>query len=161
MSTFDPTTFFENPEVGRLIPLTQGYWTIVDEEDFLKLMEHKWCVSVYGYAVRKQKGEKRIIWMHRVINNTPQDLETDHINRNRLDNRKSNLRTCTTRENQLNKGISKRNTSGVNGVCWYKRDKRWVARVWVKRKTIKLGYFHTLEEAKKARLQGEKQYYAF
>lgn len=48
MSSFDPTTFFENPEVGRLIPLTNGYWTIVDEEDFEWLSQFKWIAHKPG-----------------------------------------------------------------------------------------------------------------
>ncbi len=142
----------------RKIPLTQGKFAIVDDDYYWELSKHKWCVSAFGYAVKKTPGTNGIIWMHRLINNTPEGFETDHINRDRLDNRKENLRTCTTLQNQANRGINKNNTSGVKGIYWARRDKRWVARIKINYKAINLGYYLTLKEAKKARLKAEKEW---
>lgn len=87
--------------MSKLIPLTQGYEAIVDDADFEWLSQFKWCYSSKGYAVRR--GQQKALLMHRVILQTPSSLDTDHINRNRLDNRRSNLRIVTTSQNLMNK----------------------------------------------------------
>ena len=94
--------------------------------------------------------------MHRVINNTPDDMQTDHINRNKLDNRKKNLRTVTTQQNQRNTNLSKNNTSGYIGVYLNKRVNKWMAYIWVNYKQIHLGYFKDIEDAIEVRKQAER-----
>ena len=102
-------------------------FTLVDDEDFEYLNQWKWYFDVY--VKRKEwlpdKKIYRDLYMHRVINNTPSGLETDHINRNKLDNRKSNLQTCTRSVNQRNKGIQKNNTSGYKNLYFDSRNERW------------------------------------
>lgn len=141
-----------HPEIRetKFIPLTQGKVAIVDSEDFEYLNQWKWyCRN--GYAVRQVKDEEssnwrqRTIHMHRVINNTPDDLFTDHINGNRSDNRSQNLRTVTKAENRLNlTNLQKNNRSGFMGV--YEQGNKWIAEF--KRK--KLGSFSTREQAANA-----------
>jgi len=82
------------------IELTKGQFTLVDDEDFNYLNQWKWHISTKGYALRciwigsGHKNRKGInIYMHGEVNKTPKGYQTDHINRNKLDNRKSNLRT--------------------------------------------------------------------
>ena len=81
----------------------------------------------------------------------------DHINRNPLDNRKCNLRVVTQLENTWNRGICKRNKSGVNGV--YKHKNKWGVAINYKRKRIYLGLYETIEEAEKVRKEAEEKYY--
>lgn len=149
--------------MSRTIKLTKGKEAIVDDEDYDFLSQWKWCYH-NGYAKRnKEKIDgKRMghIFMHRLINKTPDGFDTDHINRNKLDNRKENLRTVTRGQNEINKNIRKDNTSGVKGVVWNKNMGRWMVRVWVDNKSIFLGYFKNLNDASKARLRGENKYYA-
>ena len=84
---------------------------------------------------------------------------TDHINRNKLDNRRQNLRICTAQENSFNKGVGKNNKSGFAGVC-YKQDKhKWKAFISPSGKQIHLGYFDDIRDAIKARLQAEIEYF--
>lgn len=83
----------------------------------------------------------------------------DHKNRNPLDNRKFNLRPCTTRENAQNKSKSKNNTSGIIGVHWDKRIQKWVARIKTAEKRILLGNFSNKEDAIVARLKAEQKYF--
>ncbi len=131
------------------IKLTQGKAAIVDDEDFEFLNQWKWSYNK-GYASRGitlQCGKYGRIMMHRVINKTPEGLDTDHANGNRLDNRKSNLRTATRGENCTNRPIQKNNTSGFKGVSWHKYQKRWVAYVIKNKKTIHIGYFSSKEDA--------------
>src|ERR1035437_132783 len=85
--------------VYRTIPLTgykgKGKFAIVDNEDYEFLNQFNWYMTDNGYAVYRHlaNGTKRTVRMHRLINKTPKGLVTDHINQDKLDNRKSNLRT--------------------------------------------------------------------
>ena len=81
--------------------------------------------------------------------------EVDHINRDKLDNRWSNLRPVSHTLNQRNHGGHQTNTSGVNGVCWHKHRNKWQAHIWVDGKNKHLGYFDCIEEAAAARKQAE------
>jgi len=142
----------------KKIKLTQNRYALVDDEDFDELNKHKWCYSMQGYAVRDIGGRKNKtrILMHRLINNTSANLYTDHINRNKLDNRRINLRAVTQSVNGHNCKLSKNNKSGYNGVEWYKN--RWVANIKVNYKKIYLGRYEKLEEAVKARKKAEEVY---
>lgn len=126
----------------KKIPLTQGKFAIVDDEDFEFLSQWNWYY-LNGYAVRSFKGSK--ILMHRVINKTPDYLQTDHINRNRLDNRKINLRNATVSENQTNR-LSLYNTTGYRGVFRGKGG-AWRVRIQVKGEKINIGSFKSIKEA--------------
>jgi len=97
--------------------------------------------------------------LHRIIMGDPEDLVVDHINRNPLDNRRENLRIVTKQENSMNLSMSKRNKSGITGVCWHKGSGKWVARISYKYKHIFLGSFEKLEDARKAREDAEEEYF--
>lgn len=127
------------------INLTQGKVAIVDDEDFEELNKYKWCYLNAGYACRESSG--KMILMHRDINKTPNNKITDHINGNGLDNRKVNLRTCTTSENAMNSKTNLINTSGYRGVS--KDNVRGTYRATIKKldKAIFLGRFKTANEA--------------
>lgn len=79
----------------------------------------------------------------------------DHNNRVRHDNRWSNLKLATAQENQRNAGKSKNNTSGVTGVIWDRRRKRWFAQITIDRKSRFLGYFDDISSAALARKAAE------
>ncbi len=89
--------------------------------------------------------------MHRLIMNTPEGMDTDHINRKPLDNRRINLRVCTHGDNMQNLGRRKDNTSGYTGVDWYK-NRSWRVRVNVDKKPLVIGYFKNFDEAVEARM---------
>jgi len=130
----------------------QGY-AIVDDEDFDWLNQWWWYRDSRGYAARRKgvKPNEKIILMHREIVQTPKGMETDHINRTRLDNRRKNLRVCTTQQNQMNKSIQKNNTSGFTGVSWSKKASKWTATIKLNRKTAYIGQFDNKEDAIKER----------
>ncbi len=88
--------------------------------------------------------------MHRVINQTPIGLVTDHINKNRLDNRKINLRTLTQQINLRNRGKFKNSTSKFTGVSLDTNSKLWRARICINYQDISIGYFKTEIEAHRA-----------
>jgi len=107
----------------KRIPLSQGKFALVDDEDYEFLMKFKW--SFHGhYAVREEM--KKRIYMHRLVAKTPDGMDTDHINRDRLDNRKKNLRICTRSQNNCNKIRSFPNkTSKYRGVSYDAERKKW------------------------------------
>ena len=91
--------------------------------------------------------------------NCPKDMVVDHINHNPLDNRKSNLRICTQRENVMNSSLNSNNTSGCTGVAWVKENNRWWAYIDINNSRINLGYFIDYDEAVKVRKEAEIKYF--
>ena len=130
------------------IRLTRGRIALVDDEDYDSLNKHKWIAhkqSSGDYAVRSDyvNGSRVSLFMHRIIMDTPQGLEVDHIDHNGLNNQKSNLRNCTRQENQRNKRA--RSLSGYLGVAVERN--RFRATIQVGENRIYLGIFKTAIEA--------------
>lgn len=140
------------------IKLKHGEIVLIDDEDYEELSRYSWCLNSAGYASRRISRNKSL-FMHRFINKTLKGFETDHINGNKLDNRKENLRNVTHSRNQMHDRIPSNNTSGVKGVYFDKTRRKWLPRVKVNGKNIYLGIFSDLEEAKIARKQGEELYF--
>lgn len=115
------------------IEITQGKYALVDYEDYTGLIRNRWCISDTGYAKRgtKSKGKTTIHYMHRQIMDYPKG-SVDHINGDKLDNRKSNLRVVDQSVNGHNrKGLNKNNTSGYRGIWYDKYRNAYVAEIWV------------------------------
>lgn len=132
------------------IELKNGGSTLVDDEDFEELSKSQWLNTHRGYVVRYVG--KSILRMHRVVMDLSLDDErcVDHINGNRLDNRRSNLRVCTKSENAKNRKVYRTNTSGYRGVSWHKKNKKWQAKIKSNGKVIYLGEFTVIEDAAEA-----------
>jgi hypothetical protein len=135
----------------KQIPLTKGQFAIVDDEDYDYLMRWKWSYC-NGYASRSIWGRTTKVTMHRLINQTPDGLFTDHINGDKLDNRKCNLRNCNTSQNTINapKKNGKKYTSEYKGVFWDDwpgRSPKWVATIRISGKKSHLGRFAHEEDA--------------
>src|SRR5574343_596006 len=110
----------------KKLPLSQGKFAIVDDDDYENLLSWKWTYSGgYAYRLKTIQGKSKKIWLHRFIANIPDGLYTDHINGDKLDCRKENLRFCTYAENNKNASIRKANKSGYRGVYWEKGVKKW------------------------------------
>lgn len=132
-----------------------GDTIMTDLDDFDQLNKYSWCVSKTGYAVANI-GNK-VTKMHRYILGVKNTCEVvDHINGNKLDNRKENLRICTQAENSRNKTIS--NEYGVPGIRLTKHGK-FNVRITVNKNEIHIGNYSTLKEAIDARLEAERNYY--
>lgn len=101
----------------------------------------------------KDHYEHRLAFLY-LEGELPSD-HTDHINRKKDDNRWQNLRRVTCQENQRNRKLQSNNTSGFQGVCWKKSEKRWVSRIIVDKKTIELGRFRDKSDAIEARKAAE------
>jgi len=118
---------------------------IIDKEDYRKIKKYKWCLSPQGYVVTWD-GKR----LHRLINNTFYNYDTDHIDNNKLNNRKENLRVCTKLENSRNVGLSSNNSSGFKGVWWENGNKKWRALINANGMAIHLGCFANKNDAARA-----------
>ena len=120
------------------------------------------CPGGGGYpqirVQRRLHQAHRLAWLY-MYGVWPKD-QLDHVNRIRTDNRISNLREVTNKQNGQNAGKYSNNTSGYPGVHWHKRASKWQARITHNYKDIHLGYFSILEEALSARKAAEKIYWA-
>lgn len=138
------------------IKLTQGLSTLVDDEDYESVSQHKWFAVKDGrtYYACKNAGIlpfRYRLWMHRVILSAPKELQVDHINGNGLDNRRCNLRLVTGAQNSTNSQKKSGSTSSrFKGVDWYKPYDKWRARITNNRRVTHLGYFNTDIEAAQA-----------
>jgi len=150
------TDFESLPEGVSLIALGHWRYAIVDTEDLRRLSRFRWCASNKSkksskpkfYAQRKD-GDK-IIYMHREVLSMDGSIELDHINGNTLDNRKANLRVCTSRQNSRNSRKRKGCSSRFKGVFWSKNTGKWRASIKNSVKRIHLGYFESESQAAKA-----------
>lgn len=137
---------FVQPEDYKLIELYNGLFSKVDNEDYIKFKDINWSIDTNGYAMNRIKG-----LLHRLIMRTPENMQTDHINHDKLDNRKSNLRIVTISENQWNCLKTIKKTSSIyKGVSWDKRKNKWYSRIKKNNKAISIGNFTSEIEAAKA-----------
>ncbi len=107
-------------------------------------------VALYNNGQQKKFKVHRLIAIH-FLPNIENKTCVDHINNLKTDNRISNLRWSTIQQNNFNYSLSKKNTSGVRGVIWFKETKKWRAQIKINNKSIHLGYFVNIEDAKLAR----------
>jgi len=143
----------------KTIKLTQGRMAIVDDDDYERLQQWKWCCSGNGYVIRHRPGHESVILMHREVLGTPDGIDTDHINGNKLDNRKENLRFCNGSQNMANQGKLSNNTSGYKGVTWDKLNKKWKSQIKVYGINIHLGRFINVEDAANAYKEAAIKYF--
>lgn len=130
---------------------------ICDKSDWnLKTNQIKWYKDTKGYIRGVLVGIKKSMVFHRVIfENIEYNQFIDHINGNKLDNRRCNLRIVTREQNAQNRKLHSNNTSGITGISWRKRDKKWVASIQSGRKRVCLGYFKNIDDAINTRIKAE------
>ena len=141
--------------------IISGKTVLIDKEDWSKLSKHAWHIETnHGYVVYRD-SKRHKFYLHRLILNSPVGKIIDHKNRNKLDNRKSNLRISSSRRNVLNQDWSK-------GISQLKNGK-WRAYVTItgkdSKKQLHLGQYDSEYEAnlvtKTARLVLERVYSTF
>lgn len=152
-----------------VIPLTKGQFAIVDAEDFGDLDKHNWYAQsaqgsggFYAARIENMGGKRALVLMHRAINNTPAGFVTDHKNGNGLDNRKANLRTATTLQNQMNRAPNIRGTSKLKG-AWFDGSStnlnKWRSAIRINGRLKYLGRFETAEQAAAAYQRAATEYF--
>lgn len=128
---------------------------ICDIEDYGFVSAHRWRKNNSGYAMTYMN--RTGVFMHRHIMSCPRGYEVDHVNHNKFDNRRANLRIVTRKQNALNLTVRKDSKSGVRGVR--KHGKKWQAYIMLNRKMYLLGTHETIEDARRAREEAEKIYH--
>lgn len=121
------------------------------------LKKHGWHENSNGYI--KAKINKRMVNLHHLVLPVKKGFDVDHINRDKYDNRRSNLRYATRSQNKMNSAKFKTNTSGFRGVTWAKDRKKWRVYICVKYKTIRLGSFDDIEDAARAYKEAALKYF--
>lgn len=159
----------------KKIKVNEKTYALVDDDVFKELNQYKWSSSC-GYARRltQDPETKKVVncFIHTEVMGKREGFQIDHINRNRLDNRRENLRFVTMSQNRMNAGPRKDSKTGYKGVGYIEKNayKKWKVTIVdaesskTKRKMVFVGYFHTAKEAalaynKKAfELNGEYAY---
>jgi hypothetical protein len=143
----------------KQIPLTQGYFALVDDEDFERVNAFKWCAHVKPrkdgtirdvYACRTVRCGKRFltVLLHRfILGVTDTKVQIDHVNHKGLDCRRANMRLATQRQNIRNQRKRTGLTSKYKGVYWKRANGKWGATVEILGKRKHIGYFFTEREA--------------
>lgn len=129
-----------------------------DLEDYELVRQYYWRENQNGYCVNK-RWKSKTTFLHRLIMNCPDDMYVDHINGDRLDNRKQNLRIVTMSQNNMNQKQRENTSSGVTGVTWKNREQKWIAKIHIDGKEIYLGSYTNKEDAIKARREAENKYF--
>lgn len=147
------------------IAITGGAVT-VDINDVPVVLKHGWYVGKNGYVMATVPGiypEHKMMTLHRVLASPAPGQYVDHVNRDPLDNRRSNLRICDNKLNTRNRRPLKHNQSGFNGLSFPKSIKTSSKPIRVQitndYKNIHVGNYATLEEALSARLFAESYYW--
>ena len=153
------TTVYLKPKSGKVFEIlidTSQLERVQELKNFWYPSFMKKAHSTYVVGRFHKNDGHYIMLLHRFLTNPKKEEVVDHINGNTLDNRLSNLRVCDHVINGLNRNITKSNT-GVLGVTWKNRDKRFQAMVTINGKNTYLGYFKTIESAKRVVEQARRE----
>lgn len=134
-----------------------------DKEDYDLVKQYCWCIdSQNGYPKTIDKvNNTGKLYLHRLVMKCEKGdgVIVDHINRKRVDCRKSNLRTVNTVQSAINKSIKTNNTSGKVGVSWNKDCHKWESYITVNKERIRLGLYEDFNDAEKVRIEAEEKYF--
>jgi hypothetical protein len=140
-------------EYGVLWTTNTNEEVYFDLKDADQILKHTWYKNIYGYPETHVNGKR--MTMHKLLGY----YYPDHHNRNKLDNRKENLVSCTVQENNRNMPVKSTNTSGFTGVYWNQKNNKWVPYINPGDGMKYLGSFINKEDAIRVRLQAESKYF--
>ncbi len=145
--------------MSKEILITRGQIVIVDEQDYEELSKYKWYL-IDGFAARtiKKDDKRTTIYMHRVIMDAPMGVSVYHINHNKLDNQRENLRLVKGSA-RMHRRPSVKHSSKYRGVYWCKDKRKWIAEIKVYKKQIRLGRFEVEKDAAIAYDEAARKYY--
>lgn len=143
--------------IGRT---AQGIEFCIDAEDLDKVSDKSWHVNVQGYLQTNIYKDGSSPLLHKIIlGDYGKGFCVDHIDRNKLNNRRSNLRICRQKDNAKNQSIRSDNTTGYPGVYKDKRNGKWFSEITADGEKHYLGRFEKLDDAVAARLEAEEKYF--
>lgn len=142
----------------------KGHEILVDRDVFEAVGHKCWYVSARGYVChaykRPRERTSREIKLHRLVTGAQAGQVVDHINGNKLDNRRANLRLCTQAENcRNNRKLRSRKTSRYKGVHWSQRYGRYIAQIQIEGKKLSLGSYVTEDAARQAYDKAARHYH--
>jgi len=145
--------------MSKEILITRGQVVIVNEQDYEELSKYKWYL-IDGFAARtiKKDDKRTTIYMHRVIMDAPIGVSVYHINHNKLDNQRENLRLVKGSA-RMHRRPSVKHSSKYRGVYWCKDKRKWIAEIKVYKKQIRLGRFEVEKDAAIAYDEAARKYY--
>lgn len=119
--------------------------SLIDDKDYKYFKQFKWFTDHKGYVLTtdKKASQKQL---HRCIMKCPKNREIDHINGNKSDNRRCNLRISTSSQNKMNMK-KRKGTSNYKGVSWKTQNNKWVSQIRFKTKKLHLGYYNLEKDA--------------
>mgnify|MGYP004520981043 CR=1 FL=1 len=134
---------------------------IIDKDSYDLIKDYTWYLNKAGYVITQKNRET--IYLHRLVLGLPNKVEieiVDHVNGERNDNRKQNLRVCLSQDNNKNFPLRKDNKTGpIPGVVWEKDRKKWKATLRCDKKQVLLKRFNNVEDAIVARIKAELKYF--
>lgn len=150
--------------ITAYVTLTKGYTAVIDAADAPDVGQWNWIAheqrradgTVRAVYAARGTREGPLLYLHRALLGTPGDVQIDHEDGDGLNCRRANLRPATHGQNMHNQRTSRRNTSGVKGVVWLKRERLWRARVNAGGREAFNGYFATFEDAASAVAQARR-----
>jgi len=145
------STYRRASKFGRIIEFKYS------NDDSTLVDSYSWSIDGRGYAIATIEG--KIKKLHRMIMGEPEGMEVDHINGNKLDNRRENLRAVTKNQNQWNRATNVNSTSGFRGIGWVKSASKWRVRIQVDGNQISLGRYFDLADAIDVRIKAEIKYF--
>lgn len=156
---WNPIDGYSNYEVSSFGRVRSNY-----KNGKTKILKPQISTTGYYTVNLSKSGIAKTFTVHRLVTNAfvqnPENKQcVDHKNNNRLDNNVNNLRWSTKQENNQNKSISKNNTSGYQGVAFYKSSDKWRVQIMINGKNKCLGYFDNIEDAVDARRKASKKYF--
>lgn len=133
------------------VRVSRGKWTLVDEAIAAKVIAvGRWTLGSHGYVYRNPRvdGRQTTLALHAFVVGERSTIDVDHENRDKLDNRRNNLRPATRQQNLANRRAT--GTSGFKGVSWHSRRQKWRATIKVNYRQRHLGLFAIAVDAARA-----------
>ena len=152
----------------KYIELSQGKRAMVDDNLYNWLNQWRWYYKVRsanpdkGDAARTLNGinnRKQTLYMHQILCPAPPGYETDHIDTNTLNNQILNLRVASKEQQGWNRQLQRNNTSGIKGIYWHKRDRKWRVQIRVNGRKKYIGNYSDLKIATEARDVAVREYH--
>lgn len=125
----------------------KNLYTLVDADDYARFSTYRWRLNSKGYAIRsfRLEGKEVVIALHRAIMQPPSDLVVDHIDHDKLNNTRANLRLITQQQNLMNRRLFRNNKTGFKGVIY--QHGKWHTRIEKDGRDIHLGFHDDLKTA--------------